>query len=394
MIPPIQFTDEGLVAPSREEITAGLWMMMREAFGANLVEDARTPQGQLVTSLTAAIVQNYDGMIELGNNFDPFYAFGPFQEALARIYFLERKQAVASVAQLEFIGIAGTIIPKGFIVLDSAGREWVTTAQGEANGPLVPAACSVTGPIQAAPDTINVFKETIDGVDRVTNPAAAAAGTATETRANFELRRRDSVAANSKNMSNSVYGAVANLPGVIDVFVIDNPRKTPVTIGSTNYPMDENSLLTSVVGGDDYAIAGAIMVKGGTGCSFVGNTDVLWLDEESRNAFKPQYNVKFLRPTHVNVQFKLTVVDAAGISYANSEIAKKHIIDEFQSGSQRGRIGGLVIASAYLCGLDNEVIRPVKLEVSTDGSNWFNSIQFGVDQFPVSSTTNVSLVSL
>lgn len=394
MIPRIRFTDEGIVAPSREEITAALWQMMRDSFGANLTEDARTPQGQIVTSLTAAIVDDNDAKIELANNFDPFYAFGPFQDALARIYFIERKEAVPSVAMLEFMGIAGTPIPKGFILLDSSGREWITVEHGEVGGPLIAAVCSVTGPIQASPDTITVFKETIEGVDRVANPSAAAVGTDTESRANFELRRRDSVAANSKNMNNSVYGAVANLPGVIDAFVIDNPADTERLVGSTEYPMIRNSLLVSVVGGDPYEIAGMIMAKGGTGCAFVGNTTVIWRDEESKNAFKPEYEVKFLRTDHITVHFRLTVVDAEAISYANTEAAKRHIITGFQSGERRGRIGGLVIGSAYLCGLDNAAIRPVRLEVSTDGTTWLDHIQFGVDQFPVSSTENVTLVSM
>ena len=55
MIPVIEITDIGPVAPTREAITVGLWEMMRGAFGEDLNEDARTPQGQLVTSLTAAI---------------------------------------------------------------------------------------------------------------------------------------------------------------------------------------------------------------------------------------------------------------------------------------------------------------------------------------------------
>lgn len=54
MIPQIQITNTGYVAPTREEITAGLWELMRSAFGDDITQDARTPQGQLVTSLTAA----------------------------------------------------------------------------------------------------------------------------------------------------------------------------------------------------------------------------------------------------------------------------------------------------------------------------------------------------
>lgn len=394
MIPVIQFTDDGLIAPTREAITAGLWEIMREAFGSDLNEDARTPQGQLVTSLTAVIEDQNNAMIELGNNFDPRYAFGQFQEALGAIYFLQRKLATRSVAQLSFVGLPGTAIPQGYLIVDDAGFEWEVLIASEVGAGLVHASCTTPGPIQAAPNTIVTFKETIEGLDTVTNPNAAAAGSNEETRAQFEDRRYDSVAANSKMTNGAVFGAVSNLTGVIDAFVIDNPTDDSITVGVTDYPMIRNSLLVSVVGGDDYLIAEQTLIKGGTGCAFVGNTEVLYLDETSGNAFPPEYLVKFLRPDHVTTYLRLTVVDASAISFANTEIAKQHIVDGFQSGTYRARIGGMVIGANYLCGLDAPVIRPVKLEVSTDNATWFEYLDFGVDQFPVTSTANVSLVSI
>lgn len=397
MIPVIQFTDDGLIAPPREEITAALWDMMRTAFSDArdpIAEDPRTPQGQLVTSLTAAIENQNNAMIEMGNNFDPRYSFGPWQEALAAIYFLSRKLATSSVAQLSFVGLPGTVIPDGYLILDDAGKEWAVSPAYTVGAGLVTAICTTSGPIQAAPNTITTFKETIDGLDTVTNPEAAAVGSVEETRANFEDRRYNSVAANSKNMNQSVFGAVFNLPGVIDVFVQDNPTDATITIGETNYPLIRNSLLCSVVGGDSYDIAEQVLIKGGTGCSFVGNTEVLYLDTESGNAFPPEYLVKFLRPTHITTYIRLTVADPSAISFANTEAAKQSIVTAFQSGANRARIGGIVIGSDYQCGLDTAAIRPVKIELSTDELAWFEYIRFGVDQFPVTSTANVSLAGI
>lgn len=395
MIPPIQFTDAGLIVPTREEVTAGLWEIMSTAFGSDLNVDARTPQGQLVTSLTAIIQDRDNASVELGNNFDPRYAIGQFQEALAAIYFLTRKTATRSIAQLEFIGIAGTIIPQGFIMVDDAGVEWSAVSSTPLSAALVEFICTVPGPVQAAPRTIRTFKQTIDGIDRAENPNSAAAGSAEESRSNFETRRYNSVAANSKNMNSSVRGTVDNLPGVIDVFVDDNFTDNTVTKGITAYPMIRNSLLVSVVGGDDQAIAEQIVVKGGTGCSFVGNTTVIWRDEEVGSAVPPEYVVKLLRPTHVTVLLRLTVVDASAISYLSSESAKKSIVTEFQSGANRARIGGLAVGSNFMVGLDSSLIRPVKLDMSTDGgATWNEYMRFGVDQFPTTSTINVSLVSI
>lgn len=394
MIPSIQFTDEGLIVPTREEITAGLWEIMRTAFGSDLNADSRTPQGQLVTSLTAIIQDRDNASVEIGNNFDPRYAIGQFQEALAAIYFLTRKTATRSIAQLEFVGIAGTPIPQGFIMVDDAGIEWACVTTTPLSAALVEFACATPGPIQAAPRTIRTFKQTIDGIDRAENPDAAAVGSSEESRSNFETRRYNSVAANSKNMNSSVRGSVDNLPGVIDVYVDDNFTDNTVTKGVTAYPMIRNSLLVSVVGGEDVEIAEQVVIKGGTGCSFVGNTTVVWEDVSVNTVPPPRYNVKILRPNHITVSLRLTVVDASTISYLNTEAAKASIVNEFQTGSNRARIGGLAVGSNYMGALDSSIIRPVKLELSTDGVTWNEYMRFGVDQFPTTSVFNVSLVSI
>lgn len=395
MIPGIEITDVGLVAPPREDITAALWDMMREAFGSNLNEDPRTPQGQFVTSMTAALQYRYDEQIELGNNFDPRYAAGQFQEALGAVYFLRRKQAVSSVAQLEFIGVNGTVVPAGFIVMDDAGREWRLSGDYTVGDGLAEAVCVITGPVQAAPDTITQIKEALPGLDRVSNPAAAAVGHDVEDRYSFERRRYESVAANSWGLNASVRGAVDNLTGVIDTYVIDNPTDNSITVGNTSYPMIRNSLLVSVVGGDDYEIAEQVLHKGGTGCAFVGNTEVLYTDEETGNLTHPEYLVRFLRPSMITVQFRLIVMDRNAVSYQLAESVKNHIAESFQSGENRGRIGGMVIGSAYMCGLDQQALRPVKIEISRDGgSSWHEFIQFGVDEFPTTSPSSIEVVGL
>lgn len=396
MIPRIQFTNTGMVPPTRQEISNALWNMFREAFGQDLNSDPRTPQGQLVTSLTAALVDNNDSMIELGNQFDPRFATGVWQEALGAIYFITRRGETSSVVMLSFIGQSGVVIPDGFVVIDDADNEWATNGQasiGADGTATVEAKCLTPGPISAAPLTITTFKQTIDGLDRVENPAAAARGSLEESRLDFELRRAMSVAKNSKNMNNSVYGAVADIEGVIDAFVIDNPTDNTITVGETNYPMIRNSLLVSVVGGSEQEIAKQILIKGGTGCSFVGNTDVLYRDTESGNAFPPEYVVTFLRPTHVNVYFRILVSDISAVSFVAQSTAKQSIIDQFSSGENRARIAGTVIASAFMCGIDRN-IRPIKIEVSTDGSTWEDYITFGVNQFPVTSLANISVVQV
>src|SRR5690606_11661610 len=145
-----------------------------------------------------------------------------------------------------------------------------------------------------------------------------------------------------------VYGAVYDLTDVIDVRVIDNPTDDDITVGATNYPMIRNSLLVSVVGGDDYEIAGKIMAKGGTGCAFVGNTEVLWKDTDNYDdGFPPEYDVKFLRPDIIPLYFDIRVADYASITNPQITAARQSIANQLASGARRARIGGTVVASSF-----------------------------------------------
>jgi hypothetical protein len=83
------------------------------------------------------------------------------------------------------------------------------------------------------------------------------AGQLADSRAAFEARRRLSVATNSVNGVQSVYGAALNVPNVLDAFVIDNPTDDVVQYGSTHYPLPAHSLFVSALGGDPAAIAAA-----------------------------------------------------------------------------------------------------------------------------------------
>ena len=307
-IPQLQVTDKGIIAPSTDEVISGLWELFRNAFGQDLNTAMNTPQGQLVTSLAAIITDERNQMITLLNQFDPRYAQGIWQDGLGYIYFMTRKQATHSSVEIVLTGLAGTTIAAGALFNDVNGNTWQTTQKtiiGNDGSATAHALCTRSGIVDAAPDTITTIPKAISGLDRITNPYAAIAGVNEESRIDFEKRRYASVAINSKNTNASTYGAVADLADVKDVYVIDNPTDETIQIGATNYPVIRNSILVSVVGGDDETIARTILNKAGSGCSFNGNTECVIADTENFPVRPPTYTVKFLRPAFVPVFFRL-----------------------------------------------------------------------------------------
>ena len=396
-VPSIQITNRGIVAPSSQEVMDGLWDMMKGAFGSDLNTSMATPQGQLVTSLAAMITDRDNQLIQMMNMVDPRYSEGIWQDAIGYIYFMTRKPASQSTAKLTLIGLVGTEVPQGFVFNDTNGKEWITTnaAMINSNGEVdVELLCSEYGPIDAAANTITLIPRSIAGLDRVTNRLAAIAGQNIESRTEFELRRKYSTALNSKNTTAAVFGSVSDLDGVTDVYVDANYSSSVKKVGATNYSMGANSLLVSIVGGNNQDIAKAILAKGGSGCSFVGNTVVTVRDTENFSSNPPSYEIKFLRPASVTTFFKIVLEDASLMSLPDEELIKATIKNDFNTGNTKARIGANVIASRFICSLSKAVehLSVLSVQVSRDGLNYYDHIAFGVDEFPVTSAFQIKVV--
>ncbi|EKT56418.1 baseplate J/gp47 family protein [Providencia sneebia] len=387
MIPKLEITQQGIIAPTTQEVIDGLWSLMKGAFGEKLNVSMDTPQGQLVTTLAAIITDERNQLIELFNQFDPRYADGQMQDAIGYLYFLQRKQATKSVAELTFNGLSGVTIPSGFQILDEAGLYWSTTGESRigANGlATVNASCNTAGMVSAQPNTINRIVRNISGLDSVTNNTAAAIGRNAESRQEFELRREQSVAKNAKNTNDATYGAVNNIKDVIDCYVVDNPSDNTITVGVTNYALIRNSIAVSVVGGDDNEIAKQILIKAGTGCSFVGNTTVTYQDTVNFPYLPPSYEIKFIRPAPIPVQFIVTYQDATKVTSQEKETIKKAILNEFTSGRGKGQIAKRLIASDYVCSVSGmSANRMIDIMVSRDSGAPVTYLDFGIDEYPV-----------
>ena len=73
--------------------------MKPEATYSNVNPALETPQGQLASSFTAITGNANDTFVSMANQFDPAFAAGRFQDAIGRIYFIDRNPAPPTVWQ-------------------------------------------------------------------------------------------------------------------------------------------------------------------------------------------------------------------------------------------------------------------------------------------------------
>ena len=395
-VPQIQFAPTGLVVPDEADILAGVQADINAALGGNVNPDLRTPQGQLASSEAAVISDNYDTFALYVNQIDPDTADGFMQDAIARIYFLDRNPGLPTVVQALIVGAVGTQIPVGAQAQDTSGNIYVCTQAGQipVGGSItLPFANQVLGPIPCPAGTLTIIYKSIPGWDTVNNAADGVVGANVESRAAFEFRRSQSVALNAHGSPDAIYAAVLDVPGVIDAFVVDNPDDSVVNYGSTNYPLARHSVYVAVVGGAAQDIANAIWTKKDLGCGMNGNTTATVVDTNYLPP-QPSYPITWETPNQLPILFAVQIANSTSLPSNIIALVQAAIIASFNGtdGSTRVRIGSLLLASKFY-----GAIQAIGPEVSTlsillgSSAPTLTSQLIGIDQQPTISASNINV---
>jgi len=388
-IPAPEISAAGTTTPTDADIYNGLMLLFNNALGGALTQSPVTPQGQLCTSLAQAISQCYTLFAYTANMFNPEKNEGVWQDGIGRIYFLERKAALPTTVTLACSGAVGTVINVGAQAADNNGNIYVAL-----QSKTIPSGGSVdvlfqnqkTGPIACPANSVTRIFRSINGWTSVNNANAGVIGRDVETRAEFEQRRKDSVAANSNGMLESIYGAVFNIPDVVDVYATQNQTLAPIEVGSTDVELPVSSIYIAVRGGDDGDIALAISQKKGSPCPMVGNTTVSVPFTSMGSLPYPTYPITFQRPTEYLIKFSVDIVSNSQLPSNIVSLIQSAIIATFNgtNGAAREHIGQTVFASRYVGAVIavNSAVQVITLLVGHTTA-YAETVEVGIDQYPV-----------
>lgn len=367
-VPEVSFGADGFVAPPDSEILVGVQEDFQAAFGGALNFSTSggsatnpTPQGQLAASIAAIIGYVYSTFLYYTTQTDPAYAQGRMQDAIGRIYFIERLPAEPTTVACVCSGIVGTVIPGGS---QSPNLQPATAQDQQGNtyqcvqGGVIPASGQVTltfsnlvpGPIPCPAGTLNLINQAIPGWDSIDNPQDGVLGQDVESRAAFEDRRALSVAQNSVGPTSAILGAVLNVAGVVDGYVVDNPTNGTLTFGGVNLP--PNSIYVGVAGGSGAAVAQAIWKHKPPGCSYYpGNTSAVVQDPNpAYEGNGPSYTVVWETPTPLAVYFSVDIVPSAAVPANAQALIANAIVAAFagNGGAPRPRMGSTILATSFV----------------------------------------------
>ena len=345
----------GMTAPETAVLRDAVAANWESAFNTGdgsptLDTEAATPAGQLVDAEAAYLAQVNAELLYLFSQLNPRTAEGVWQDALGYIYFLTRKTAQPTTVVVTCSGLQNTVIPVGAQMQDDDGVRY--ECQSEA---IIPAGGSVdvvfqaleAGPIECPAGTLSQIVTVVPGWDTGVNAAAGVVGRNRESQADFENRRFASVAKNSHGSVFSLQGALADLDGVVDCRVLENPTDSSVTKNSVTIPA--HSVAICIYGGQDSAIAETIYSKKDAGCGTTGGTTVTYVATDHGNA---TYNYEIVRPTptdvHVEVEINCTDQTSATVEQDIIDaIIGDFLGNDANSGNTRVGLAQTVYASRF-----------------------------------------------
>ena len=266
-----QLTSQGFTRTRLDERLTALQDAMRAIFGPSLNLDPDTIDGQTL-GVFAESTSNLDQLAEdVYHSFNPQSAIGSALSRLVQLNGIRRIEGTHSTVDLLCVGQQGTIIPAGSLVKSTATNatfETVAQVTIPAAGQIAVAAQgSVKGALQAPAGTLSKIDTPIFGWQTVTNSVDAIPGRDEETDEQLRLRRRASTSTPGQATVDAIFGALSNIPEVLQVAVFENDTDT---VDGNGLPA--HSVYAVVDGGTAQEILDTIWLKKSAGVTTFGAT--------------------------------------------------------------------------------------------------------------------------
>ncbi|MUG34060.1 baseplate J/gp47 family protein [Commensalibacter sp. ESL0382] len=407
-----EWGNTGIILPEEQDILAGVIEDFQNAFNNQLKFFNNqnefllsTPQGQLATSMAAIISDRNRLLAYYVNQVDPSYATGRMQDGIGRIYFIERIKAKATTVtgicrgQKDVLISAGTKVQDGDGNLYEADQNYII---GEDGTVAVNFVCLQKGPINCPAHSLQMY-QLIPGWDNVDNPTEGIIGNNVESQAQFEQRRRQSVALNSVNSVDSIMAALLNLKNgngssvCEDVYVIDNDSGGGVN--KNGFFLKPHSLFVCVSAPDDdwskQLIAQTIWKKKPPGCDMNGDQIVVIQDQSGLYSTPPKYTICYANAKRIPIRLKITLARPQFLPKNAVDQIKTAIIKAFtgNDGSKKPRIGSEILASSFYAPVQRlgSWISIITLFIGREIAS-FSLVQMNIDEMPTLNKDDVEVV--
>lgn len=357
-------TDAGFRRPTYAELLDALEYKARELFGSQANLTVRSPLGVFLRIFAWMLNLLFSTLEDVYNSRFIDTAVGTSLYNLGRAIGLKLLGAQKAVGYLTFTGEDGVEVPEGYLAETTAGEQYITLQSGVIKDGSVTLSASAVVP---GPDgnteksTITNIVNPMSGIAAVTNATSFEGGRNTETDAEFRERYYLSVDfAGGVNIDAIIAEIYESVEAVIAVTGEENDTDVENSSG-----LPPHSIEIIAYGGLDEDIAGAIFRRKAAGIQTYGNTTVAVVSSAGTT-----HNIKFSRPTPVNVWIKITGLKTdSAFPLDGIERIKQNLVDYIGSTTR----GGMSIGQDVICvTLPTEVLKvpgvvDFDLQISSDG---------------------------
>ncbi|WP_345820532.1 baseplate J/gp47 family protein [Methylobacterium fujisawaense] len=301
--PVCQITAAGCIRPTFADCLAYVQASYRAIYGADMILDAASQDGQFMALLAAGIHDANGETLAAYNAFSPSTAQGAGLSSNVKINGIRRKSATFSTCDFLNVGQAGITVPGG-VITDPVGNQWSLPdfTIPDAGQITVTGTCVTLGAIALAPGAIDTAngKGSIATITRgwqsVTNLSAAAPGQPVESDSALRQRQSVSTAIPSQSLLEGLYGTLLAVTGAIRCRMYENDTDYTDANG-----LPGHSICAVIDGGDAQVIADIIRRKKGNAGTY--GTTVM----QSTDAAGIVRNIAFSRSVEVPISYALQV---------------------------------------------------------------------------------------
>jgi uncharacterized phage protein gp47/JayE len=246
---------------------------LKAIYGENINLDQDTPDGQMVGIYSKLDIDAQESLVEIYNSRDPDTAVGVSLDTIAKLSGLLRNPPTKSTVSIDITTSQDNVtLPEEYTISDSNNQNWVIDEETTiltAGTQSVNFSSENYGNVQALADTITTPVTIVIGVDSVTNPLDATAGTDEETDEELRIRRALGTEKPSKSSIGSILSSLLNdVQNVTDAVVYENKTDTYDSVRDIN----ARTIWAVVEGGTDDDIAESLIKQKTIGADFKGSS--------------------------------------------------------------------------------------------------------------------------
>ncbi len=368
----------GLILKTLPEIRDELVQAMQEIYGDNINVDQNSQDGQQLNIYAQGAVDLREILQRINAGFDPDQASGRVLDQRVAINGISRNGGTYTLTPVEIttdvalnlIGLDDQSdelqpdISNLFTVRDSAGTEFYLL---NSISITVPGTQSLTfraaaiGEVEIQTNTITEPVTVIAGVTNINNPSGALSiGRNEESDSDLKVRRRSSVSISSRGYLDGIETNLANLNGVSVARVYEND--TNITDANGIPP---HSIWAIVEGGSAEDIGNVLFVLKSSGSGMRGNETVN-ITRSNGTIFTANYD----RPASEDLYIRFSIALIGG-GVIDENALKIQIVEGlfWQVGSDAGSDDIIDFIKNL-----NSQYRITQMEVSKDGTNWFEIV--------------------